>query len=364
MQIVVILNAPILGGAELVAVNQAIEFRRLGYKVQIISVSPKSDQEAVAMLKENGVETVFLNGRTDKSIYSWSSLWIAAHRLSRIFETFESRVIVSFSHGEFPDLLVSMARPLRIGSLKKLKYIRTSHNERYFGARFGWVLERIINLCFDRVIAISERTLRHNGKKATLIYNPVAIEGAQNKGFVGERASNGSPVFGVFGRLSKQKQQRLILDWLVSNAPKDSGFSLDLWGFEPEPGLDQLILESGVRVVQRGRYRRSQPVFSYVDVVLIPSAFEGLSTVMVEALEAGVPVVSFDVSGVSDLAWHSDLFVVDSVEEMLQVALKIRPARLTSDRRKLVNMFDPRRHAAAVVKKGLIRGLEDYEANK
>jgi len=106
-------------------------------------------------------------------------------------------------------------------------------------------------------------------------------------------------VIGSLGRLTDQKDYAA----LVRVLPRLDGVTLALVGDGPErPALERLAAELGVadRLTITGwidEARRSLPA---LDVFVLPSRWEGMPLVILEAMHAGVPVVATDVGSVAE----------------------------------------------------------------
>lgn len=141
------------------------------------------------------------------------------------------------------------------------------------------------------------------------------------------RASEG-PVVGSLGRITDQKGY----DALVRALPELPGATLVLVGDGPERApLEALAAELGVgeRLVVTGwtaDARRHLPTF---DVFALPSLWEGMPLVILEAMHAGLPVVASDVGSVAEAVADGETgYVVAAGDEQ---ALCERLARLLAD---------------------------------
>jgi glycosyltransferase involved in cell wall biosynthesis len=112
------------------------------------------------------------------------------------------------------------------------------------------------------------------------------------------RAAPG-PVVGAIGRLHHQKG----LDVLVRAVAGLAGVRLVLVGDGPERGaLERLGQQLGLgdRLTITGWTDNPRSWLPALDVMALPSRFEGLPLVLLEAMHAGLPVVSTPVGSVAD----------------------------------------------------------------
>jgi glycosyltransferase involved in cell wall biosynthesis len=116
------------------------------------------------------------------------------------------------------------------------------------------------------------------------------------------------------GRLNKLKRpDQLVHEWrtLVKNPPLKPA-RLDMYGDSPD-GL-RLELEAWVReqnltnqIMLHGSYTTTElpSILAGCDMVVLPSKWEGLPTVLIEAMLLGVPVVATGVGGTAELGWDN-----------------------------------------------------------
>lgn len=108
-------------------------------------------------------------------------------------------------------------------------------------------------------------------------------------------------VFGTVGRLVPQKGIDLLLAAFRRVAAAIPDSCLLIVGAGPEEGkLRALSREFGRRVVFAGYREDVNRLFQAMDVFVLPSRWEGLPVVILEALVAQLPVVATDVGGVKE----------------------------------------------------------------
>jgi glycosyltransferase involved in cell wall biosynthesis len=114
------------------------------------------------------------------------------------------------------------------------------------------------------------------------------------------------------GRLAVQKRPaRLVEEW--NNFLATPGFGparLDIYGSGPEPqnvdNLREMVASRGLKnsIHVHGPYAHKDVsvILANADVVVLPSEWEGLPLVLVEAMQHGVPIVATAVGGTAELA--------------------------------------------------------------
>jgi glycosyltransferase involved in cell wall biosynthesis len=191
----------------------------------------------------------------------------------------------------------------------------------YFGAaktRFFLALERLTARLTDRLITISP-ALRDElsgvyrvapAEKFAVV--PLGLELAQYaaapRGMGTLRAAHqippDAPLIGIVGRIVPIKNHALFLEMAsrVLQSQPDAYF-LIVGDGEERPAIEALADRLGLRTraVFTGWMRDLVPVFSDLDLLVLSSNNEGTPTAIMQALAAGVPVVSTAVGGVPDL---------------------------------------------------------------
>jgi glycosyltransferase involved in cell wall biosynthesis len=112
------------------------------------------------------------------------------------------------------------------------------------------------------------------------------------------------PLWVCVGRLEEQKGQDVLLDALAQLRGRGVDFVAVLAGEGPRRGaLEEQVraLELGSRVRLLGQVGDIGPVLAAADAVVLPSRWEGLPLVLLEALVRGRPVVASAVGGIPEV---------------------------------------------------------------
>lgn len=224
------------------------------------------------------------------------------------------------SHSEFSDMAVVFLK--LEGRAPRL--VRTMHNE----LRVIWKrrpLRRLLftqlldPLVFDLELGVShfikqnldERSLaRVLKRKAYAVPNALDIQR-----FAGDPATRAqvreelgiSPdayLVGSVGRLSEQKGFDILIEAAARAMKIDLEIHLMIVGEGPqEEALRQQAVELGIapRVTLTGQRGDVERLLQAMDVFACSSRWEGLSTVLMEAMAAGVPVIATDIPGNREL---------------------------------------------------------------
>ena len=250
------------------------------------------------------------------------------------------------SHSEFSDMAVLL---LKLAG-KAPVLVRTLHNE----LRVVWrrrPLRRLLftqildPLLFDAEIGVS-RFIKENldrrwlakrlKRKARAINNALDIHRFRGETVDMEaiRRELGIPedayVIGSVGRLCEQKGFDLLVDAAaeVVKATPEAWFLIVGDGDAAETLKQQAAsLGIGRRVIFTGQRSDVEALLTAMDLFVCSSRWEGLSTVLMEAMAAGVPIVATDIPGNRELLRDGDNAWLIPVENPRALAAAVLAAR-------------------------------------
>ncbi|QEG38615.1 glycosyltransferase [Roseimaritima ulvae] len=169
-----------------------------------------------------------------------------------------------------------------------------------------------------RVIAVSRAAAQSAAEyyhlppdKLTTIHNPVDIAATQQRAAAAcETAalaqSRQPPQLVCIGRLSEEKGQTILLQAMQRLAAQSPSLPWQLWIVGDGPQRAQLqrqAADSGLdqRVTFTGHLNNPLPLLAAADGLLLPSLFEGLPNVVLEAMCLRIPVVATNRGGTPEL---------------------------------------------------------------
>lgn len=188
--------------------------------------------------------------------------------------------------------------------------------------RRGWLkrsylIDRLVYTTVDRFVAVSRANERHltegkgcrpdrivqihNGRDLRA-FSPDADARARTRASLGITA--GELLIVHVGRLAEQKGHRHLLDAYATVRGRVPGARMAFVGAgELRADLERLVRERGwaADVLFTGYQSAVRDFLAAADIVVLPSLFEGLPLVAVEAGAMGRPMVATDVDGTSEV---------------------------------------------------------------
>ncbi len=309
--------------------------RRIGV-VQFLNGTVRAGAEEVALELARGLDSerfrsylVCPQQLLDAFGHDWKGSSIVAWPLSldSPWQIAEGRKFIKFLRSEKIDVLhahmiraalaaVPLARlagvPVVVQTCHGREAWRTSWSKRRY-----WIDRRIASWS-DATVAVSESTAEYlahtkgiNRRDIKLISNGRPMNGFSPVTAVQQeqlRAELGIPsadtVVAVFGRLEEQKGHRFLLEALPAVAEKVPGLKVLFVGdgalrikLEEEAqvrGLDRCVIFTGYR-------RDCMQLMAICDVVVLPSLYEGMPLVPIEAAAMRKPVLATAVDGTKEV---------------------------------------------------------------
>jgi len=286
-----------LGGLERLAVDLALAQRKAGHQVTVYCLygaGPLAEP-----VKAAGIPVVpFQKARG----FSMAAVLAMGKRLRA-----DGAEII---HGHNPGVHHYAALAARLAGVPVVVNTRhsvtTSKDLPYQERYFRWVrplTSHVVFVC-DFVRRGLENRLGYPPEKCSVILNGIPLAGFQDHpaapGSHGPRFR-----FGTIGRLVPAKGHSILLDAFARVLPSAPGAELSIYGYGALQGdlaaqIARLGLEGKARL--EGRTANSSETLHNLDVFVFSSVNEGLPLVILEAMAAGLPIVTTNVGGIPEIA--------------------------------------------------------------
>jgi glycosyltransferase involved in cell wall biosynthesis len=355
---------PSAGGAQRQALLLAERLAAAGDEVTVVTARPpgSASTSATAGRPRAGIESVRLRVPFHRALSYLAVLlvWVALHR---------RRADILHAHsvplGVLACVLGWLTRAsviIKIPSWKSFGYLRGTGLRRRF---YRWV----VNRAAWRIVAVSREladgvvTDGLAADKVVIIPNGVDLDGLAAPGDAGALKAeilgdeDATAVLFV-GRLVEEKAIDRLLDVWAALPPGRQ--VLVIVGDGPLRGdLERRAAAQGLAESVRfvGHRHDALRFYAMADVFVLPSATEGLSNSLLEAMAAGLPVVASDVGGNRDVITPGSGILVDWRQVPACVALL---SRLLQDDRLRKDMgAAARERARAFAMEAIVRRYRD-----
>jgi glycosyltransferase involved in cell wall biosynthesis len=294
------------GGAERVWVLVANEMARRGHQTTLLVWNGEGPN---AVHRAANVELVDFGMPVRNESFGKPATLQGLWRMARFIAGHRPDAV--FSAPEFANLMAASALLLAPGKARFFPSFHAAASLRAerVGSRLAQMLAGVVASRATRLIAVSQGIagdLAASGRvdtgKLVVIHNPLPPPApdqppvfAWQQGLAEARAS-GVPVIVTAGRLVEVKDHRSLIEaFAVLRRPRPA--KLVIFGEGPLRGaLESLVAERGLGddVLMPGFVADTTACYTQADLFVLTSKSEGFGNVLVEAMNAGVPVVSTD----------------------------------------------------------------------
>ena len=293
-----------VGGAERVLVELATRLDKTRFEPLVISMQSRPDDNEphyVDVLTKAGIPVEFVD------FTSPMTLPIKLAKLRKIFKTFKPHVCQSFLfHANFFSRLA--ARSAGVSMI--ISGVRVAEHEKKWHLRLDRITQSLVTqyVCVSKGVA--DFTAKQGGippQKITVIPNGVDLADDENvvkADFAQDNGSTETRKIMTIGRLHRQKG----IDWLLQTTPhwleQRPDCELVLVGDGPERAeLQQMAaqLPCADRIRFLGHRSDVPQLLAAAELLLLPSRWEGMPNVVMQAMAAGLPVVATQVEGIDEL---------------------------------------------------------------
>lgn len=284
--IFVIADITFVGGIERVNTLLANKFSEEGYTVEIISLYKTNDAINYTLNKNVGI--TFVNEDAYNGAPGSLGRFVAHIKSQlKLFKCIKKTGGDFFIINTFPMAFLCF---FNIFSNKKFVVIEHVHYHYYKKPiRF---LRNIIYKFYDKVVCINESDMSYFSKalnNTIKISNPTSFKSSKVTSLETKKII-------AVGRLEYQKGFDLLIDVYSKVTKVNPGWELDIYGVGScESLLKEKILKYSLDNVNlMGSIENIQDVYPNYSIFAFSSRFEGFGMVLLEAMECGLPCISFD----------------------------------------------------------------------
>lgn len=337
-QIKILIPIPVLltGGTEIQTLNLVRLLVQANYKVVVLCYY-EYEIFTIRKMEELGAEVILLNLQREGGL---------SHLLLNLLKKF--RVLS-------PDLIhVQYVAPgfvpivaARLAGTKKI--IATVHQPARTHGFKARLLLRLAAELSDLFLCVSMSTeeswfgnsalfrpaLYKKGRKHFTIYNAVDTESIINQATSNrvhkiKKSLNlrGKKIVGYVGRLRWEKGVHVLITAFAEVVSKIPEAMLVVVGDGPDreklqAQTNELGISSNIIWLGWKTQKEAFQIYGLIDVIAMPSLFEGFGLTAVEAMAAGVPVVATDVDGLSEIIDSGQSGILTNVDDSSSIASEI-----------------------------------------
>ena len=249
--------------------------------------------------------------------------------LHRRFEKLEAELVLCIQ-GDIEHSSQALIAARRSG-IECISYIALPHHRTTMGARLGAWRDAMNHGLFRQpssYIAISDSMagiLRRQGVTQPITVVPNGIARPRDPAV---RHPEKLTVLGMLGRIEfKQKRQDFMVRAFCEFPQAFDNCRLLIAGDGPDrEALEQLVAKSPRKadIALRPWQDDINAFFASIDLLVIPSRFEGVPLVMLEALARGIPVMGSNRDGMKDLLPESWTFETENAEALADTFSPLR----------------------------------------
>lgn len=305
------------GGAERALVEIVTRLDPNEWQPHVICLSPPGELVAILESATIPVECLGLRGLRN--------VWVLL-KLLRSLRRIRPALLQSFLHHAniAGRLAAKLARvPIVVSG------IRVAEKRSPFRLRIDRWTDRLVDRHACVGNAVAEFAASIGGlprEKLVVIPNGVDHESIAATRSIDLQAEFGIPAvrktFLFVGRLDPQKAPEVLMHAFVDLRPRETNAHLMFVGDGPDrTKLEELVMAAGVQefVTFAGRRTDVAAIMRSAHCLVLPSRWEGLPNVILEAMSAGLPVIATRVEGSSELladGEYGTLVSVDSSAEL------------------------------------------------
>lgn len=317
LNILFINSVQIYGGGEVWMVTALSELQRRGHRVTLVC---RKDAEMIPHAREQGIEVVPMRIRGDfdpVTIFQMAKL-MRKRNIDIVLTNMDKELRISGIASRFGGKPIVFSRRGIDTPLKNKLHYRFTYNS-----------------LADVIVANSESTKNTlvsnapwlDADRIHVIYNGIEPDWFQNHRTKDLRKSLGIPanavIIGFVGRLNVQKGIVYLLDAFKQVAAKHENAHLLIAG---QGDLEATIRAFADQKGLAGRihilgFRKDTPdIMRTINMLALPSLWEGFGIVLIEAMAAGKPCITTQISSMPEIVIHEKTGFVVPPKDATQLA--------------------------------------------
>ena len=343
-------HEPRLGGAEVFAANLAKALDPAEFEVALCGLwrmDSATERTQIEALQSCGITCVTLMPYRDEL----RAIRHAVGPLRRWLKTWHANIVNT--HAEYADLVSMIARYSGGPAFVPIRTVHLLPEFDIVGRYRPWVA-RMLRVLYPRLsrqdIGVSQQIVdalnqnRTRGTAAMLIHNAIDPAAVRAK-LTGQAIRTefdiapAAPLFGSVGRLEPQKGYEHFLNaaaLVIKTLPTARFILIGSGVLEATLNAQAQQLGLGNAVIFAGTRPDVPDLMRGMDVFVSSSLWEGLPTVLMEALALGIPIVATDIPGSRELILHAQTGLLAA--SALPVALADAMVRQFQERDRAMQM--------------------------
>lgn len=236
----------------------------------------------------------------------WNLAISSMINLNSYIKNYKKNSIIFSMQSHIPAIVISKINQMKIVIRNSEEPLgATFYADNRILSIFVLILKIIFYNFADKIIAISNMSKSSLQKivlfkdKITLIYNPYLEKILRIKN-IRKKKSNNLNILSI-GRLTKQKNFNLLINAVIKLSKKYNNLNLLIIGNGDlrDTLIDKIKFHKNIKIINWKNQLRKYYLNS--DLFILPSYYEGLPNVLLDAMNHEVPIISTNCSGASDI---------------------------------------------------------------
>jgi len=284
------------GGAERLVVDLMEAMDKERFEVAAVSLFPESGTMLEQEIREKGLKVFFLNKRLGPDPKVMVSLY-------RLIRDFKPHVVHTHRYVLRYALLPILRNhvPIRVHTVHNVAHKEVDAAGKW-AHKLAFRFFGVVPVSISQEVATTIKAVYGTRIRTPVIYNGIPTERFLNVAPVGPKEQ--TVVLLHVGRFAPQKNHFLLVRGFAQAFEQYPAMELWLVGDGSlRPEVERQVQEAGLQ--ERVRFlglRKDVPkLLAQADMLLLPSDWEGVPLVVLEAMAAGKPVVATRVGGIPEL---------------------------------------------------------------